>query len=469
MIDLISERVGGEVVECNDEFFAAAKNLISAHPPVSNDEYTDRGKWMDGWETRRRREPGHDWVTIRLGIGGRVRTVTVDTSFFTGNYPERFSLEAAGVGDPLRAEWTELIPETELRGSSVARFEVNDRHRVELIRFNIYPDGGVARLQVEGEPVPAMQLVCPEVETDLSSASVGAEVIEASDVHYSHPSNILRPVPSVGMWDGWETKRRRDDGHDWVVVRLGLAGSVKRMIVDTSHFKGNAPGWVSAELSDDGVTWTMVSERVPVSPDEANIVDMGGVSGSFLRLSIHPDGGLARLRVLGTPSVEAAGAKRIEYLNALFPQAAEGFFHTACASSRWGEQMMARRPFASVEAVHQESELVFGSLGEDEWLEAFAGHPRIGERGDATANREQSGTASASRETIRELIDVNQRYEEKFGFTYIVYATGKTADEMLAIAKRRLDHDRDEEIANAAGEQRKITATRLRRMLCQEA
>jgi OHCU decarboxylase len=131
--------------------------------------------------------------------------------------------------------------------------------------------------------------------------------------------------------------------------------------------------------------------------------------------------------------------------------------------------MMERRPFGSVEALLREADLVFAGLDESDWLEAFGGHPRIGERGDATANREQSGTASATRETIRELIEVNRRYEDKFGFTYIVYATGKTAEEMLQIARDRLDNQREQEIAIAAGEQRKITATRLRRMLCQEA
>jgi allantoicase len=192
---------------------------------------------MDGWETRRRREPGHDWVVVRLGIPGRIRRVVVDTSYFTGNFPERFSLDASGDPDLETATWTELIGPTPLEGSSVAESEVTDPHRVEMVRFNIYPDGGVARLRVEGDAIPAMQLVCPEGETDLALSSVGGEVIDASDVHYSHPSNVLRPTSSVGMWDGWETRRRRGPGHDWIVVRLGLRGQVNRLVVDTTHFK----------------------------------------------------------------------------------------------------------------------------------------------------------------------------------------------------------------------------------------
>lgn len=470
MIDLISERVGGQVVLCNDEFFAEATNLLKAHDPVwLRGEYTDRGKWMDGWETRRRREPGHDWVILRPGIPGRIRKVTVDTSHFTGNYAEQFSFEAAGVSDPDLAEWVELLPRTRLSGDTVAEFGVDDPHRVELIRFNIFPDGGVARLRVEGDAIPDMSLVCGDSETDLALASVGGEAIDASDLHFSHPSNLLRPLPSAGMWDGWETRRRRDDGHDWVIIRLGLAGSVTRLVVDTTHFKGNAPGWVSVEMSEDGASWESSAERVPVLSDHLNSIEIDGGTGGYLRLSIHPDGGVARVRVLGTPVPEAAVARRVEYLDALFPQAAGRFFEAACASSRWVQGMLERAPFGSADAVHEAAAEVFDGLETDDWLEAFAGHPRIGERGDDdTANREQSGTASASRETIRELIDVNQRYEDRFGFTYIVYASGKTADQMLAIARERVGNDRETEVGNAASEQRKITATRLRRMLCQE-
>ncbi|HUG08690.1 MAG TPA: allantoicase [Acidimicrobiia bacterium] len=469
MIDLISERVGGRIVAFNDEFFAAAVNLIQVEPPVAKEEYTDRGKWMDGWETRRRREPGHDWVVVRLGIPGRIRKVSVDTSYFTGNFPEQFSLDVTGVDDLDRAEWLEVIPRTDLAGSTVAEFDVEDPHRVEMVRLNIYPDGGVARLRVEGEPIPAMSLVCPEDEIDLALSTVGGEVVDASDLHYSHPANMLWPTESVGMWDGWETRRRRESGHDWVVVRLGMRGRVDHLIIDTTHFKGNAPGWVSAELSDDGRSWTEVVSRVPVDPHKQNVVGAGGAVGEYLRLSIHPDGGIARLRVFGNPDPAAAGAVRVRYLNALFGQAAARFFHAACASTTWVDEMIARRPFATADAVLDVADDVFDSLEERGWLEAFAGHPRIGERGDdENANREQVGTSTASRETIRDLIDVNRRYEDKFGFTYIVYATGRTAEEMLAIARDRLENDRHTEIANASGEQRRITATRLRRMLCQE-
>jgi allantoicase len=473
MIDLLSTAVGGRVVSSNDEFFAESGNLIKVEPPVWREgEYTDQGKWMDGWETRRRREPGHDWCVLALGIPGRVRRVTVDTSHFTGNYPESFSLDGCGVGDDERLreeQWSQIIDRTVLSGDSLATFDVNDRHRVTHLRLNIFPDGGVARLRVEGDPLPGVDYVCPEGRVDLASQVVGGVALDASDTHYSHPSNLLRPTPSRGMWDGWETKRRRGPGHDWVSFRLGLPGEVDRVIVDTTHFKGNSPGWVSIEVSDDGDRWVGTAERVPVTAHTVNVISLDSPThAGYVRLSIHPDGGVARLRVMGRPDRYAAGLLRVEYLNSLFDPEANRFFQTACASRRWVETMMRARPLGDVEDLLSAASTAFDELGEDDWLEAFEGHPRIGERGDLVATREQSGVAGSSESVLRDLAEVNMAYEERFGFTYIVYATGKTAMEMLEIARTRLGNTREAEMTNAAGEQRRITETRLRQMTCQE-
>lgn len=472
MIDLVSDAVGGRVIACNDEFFAEASNLISSSEPVWREGvYTDRGKWMDGWETRRRREPGHDWCVVALGIPGHIERATVDTSHFTGNYPEAFSLEASG-GSPDRfddAEWREIVGSTPLQGNSVATFEVDDPHRVTLVRLNIFPDGGVARLRLEGTPIPAMQEVCPDGGTDLVSAVVGGTALDASDRHYSDPANLLRPNPSAGMWDGWETRRRRGPGHDWAVFRLGLSGSIERLIVDTSHFKGNAPGWVSLDVSEDPRSWTTIVQRHPVKADSVNEIALDqSATAAFVRLSIHPDGGVARVRVIGTPDPEVAGAARVSYLNSLFEPEATRLFRSACAASAWVSDMVAGRPYESPQSVLRSASSAFDLLTAEDWLEAFAGHPRIGERGDAQADREQAAAASASREIIARLASVNKAYEAKFGFTYIVYATGKSAEEMLRIAEARLENTRLEEIENASDEQRSITETRLRRMLCME-
>lgn len=471
MTDLISEAVGGRIVTCNDEFFAEAANLLRVADPVwKEDEYTDRGKWMDGWETRRRREPGHDWCVIALGIPGRIRTVVIDTSHFTGNFPEGFSLDGCGTGaDQIDEDrWVELIPRTDLSGDATASFEVADPHRVTHLRFNIYPDGGVARIRVDGEPISDRELICPDEDLiDLVSTLVGGTALDASDSHYSPPSNLLRPSEPAGMWDGWETKRRRGPGHDWVELRLGLPGAIESVVVDTRHFKGNSPGWVSIHVSEDGETWDGAVTMHEVAADAQNQIDLEYPAlAGFVRVDIHPDGGLARVRALGRPDPDAAAERRLEYLNALFDADASTFFHTACASGRWASTMTSARPYEGVEAVFETAASTFDGLSDQDWLEAFAGHPRIGERGDKTANREQSGMASTSASVLDRLAEVNLEYEKRHGFTYIVYATGKSADEMLELAVGRLENDTRQEIANASGQQRLITETRLRRMLC---
>ena len=474
MTELLSEAVGGRVVSFNDEFFAEAVNLIKDTDPVwKEDEFTDRGKWMDGWETRRRREPGHDWCILALGLPGLIQQVAIDTAFFTGNYPEEFSLEGCGVGVDERladAFWVELIPKTALHGNSRAVYDLKSSGRITHVRLNIYPDGGVARLHIDGIPIPGIDGVCPQSGlVDLASLASGGVATDASDAHYSPPSNMLRPGEPQGMWDGWETQRRRGPGNDWVTFKLGMQGVVEEVVVDTRYFKGNAPGWVSVAVSDDGGVWHEVLSRVEVESDSVNELALAEPADArWVKLEIHPDGGVARFRVLGRPGSEAAAGKRLQYLNSLLGQTATGFFHTACSSTRWVSSMLASRPFESAEQVIEAAAVAFLELEESDWLEAFAGHPRIGERGDSVANREQAGAADADASVLKSLEAVNRRYEDQFGFTYIVYASGKTAEEMLDLAEQRLANNRAEEIDNAAREQQRITSTRLRRMLCLE-
>ncbi|MEX1126009.1 MAG: allantoicase [Acidimicrobiia bacterium] len=472
MVDLISSAVGGRIVAFNDEFFAPASNLISPGDPVSNTEYTDRGKWMDGWETRRRREPGHDWCVVALGVPGRIENVTVDTSFFTGNYAESFSLEGCGEDDDAQlaaADWEEVLPQTPLLGDSQASFSVDNSHRFTHLRLNIFPDGGVARLRVDGAPIPSQSQVCPGMDpVDLLSMLVGGEAVNASDVHYSHPSNLLRPTEPAGMWDGWETKRRRGPGNDWVELRLGTPGTVEVVVIDTRHFKGNAPGWVSLSVSEDGAAWAMVVDRVAIAPHDVARLDLRvPTHAGFLRVDIHPDGGLARVKALGRPDREALLDKRIEYLNSLTESAARRFLKSACVSGSWVESMIAKRPFAGLDEVLGGAGSAFDVMDEGDWLVAFSGHPRIGETGEATANREQAGVQNAATGTLDAITEANRHYEDRFGFTYIVYASDKTAEEMLAIAKSRLGNTREQELEVASSEQRLITDTRLRRMLCE--
>src|SRR5678809_1306106 len=128
LLDLASARLGGEVVAANDEFFAGKENLLTPGPAVFiPDKYTDRGKWMDGWESRRRRTPGHDWCIVKLGLPGIIHSFVVDTAFFKGNYPSHASIDGCGLppgADPTRESvaWHPVLERSELAGDAKNTF-----------------------------------------------------------------------------------------------------------------------------------------------------------------------------------------------------------------------------------------------------------------------------------------------------------------------------------------------------------
>jgi allantoicase len=322
LVDLASEKLGGAVLLANDEFFAPKENLLKASAPIFIEgKYTDLGKWMDGWETRRRRTPGFDWCIIRLGLPGIIRSVVIDTSYFRGNYPEHFSLEACALkGQPgpedLSSEtiqWTGILPQLPLGGDTQNPFAVESDLRFTHVRFKIYPDGGVARLRVYGEVVPDWdRLKRIGGDIDLAAVENGGLVLSCSDMFFGHRHNLIMPG-AANMSDGWETKRRRGPGHDWVIIKLGKPGQVRRVEVNTSYFKGNCPESCSLEasnavdLSTDSLTdlsasWSSVLPRTKLHAHtrhffENEILDAGTIA--HLRFNIFPDGGVSRLRVYG--------------------------------------------------------------------------------------------------------------------------------------------------------------------------
>jgi allantoicase len=324
LIDLAAERLGGAVLFANDEFFAPKENLLKASTPVFIEgKYTDLGKWMDGWETRRRRTPGFDWCIVRLGLPGVIRGVVVDTSHFKGNYPEHCSIEACTIeGHPdaedLSSEsirWQEILPLSRLNGDSQNPFAVQNDQRFTHLRFRIFPDGGVARLRVYGEVVPDWnRLRSAGGETDLVAVENGGLVLSCSDMFFGHRHNLIMPGRAVNMSDGWETKRRRGPGYDWVIIKLGTVGHISRLEVDTSYFKGNFPESCSLEgcngldlateaLMDPAFSWKTLLPRTKLQAHtrhyfDAELLDAGAVS--HVRFNIFPDGGVSRLRVYGT-------------------------------------------------------------------------------------------------------------------------------------------------------------------------
>ena len=312
--DLASRLLGGGAVACSDEFFAAADNLVSPEPATfSPKTFGAKGQVYDGWETRRRREPGHDWVIVRLGVPGVVRGVVVDTSWFTGNFPPYASLDGCTVdGYPsppelAAASWEPLLGRSALVGDAPNPFPVSSDSRFTHVRLSIYPDGGVARLRVHGEPVPDPAVVALGGLLDLAAVEYGGSVVGCSNMFYGSPGNLLLPGLARTMGEGWETARRRDDGNDWVLVRLGLPGVVRLAELDTSHFKGNAPGWAQLTgFAADGAAFELLP-RTRLQPDTRHRFILSTPStqdtvATQVRLDVYPDGGMARLRLHGTPA-----------------------------------------------------------------------------------------------------------------------------------------------------------------------
>jgi allantoicase len=320
LIDLAAERLGGAVLLANDEFFAPKESLLKAGAAEWREgEYTDRGKWMDGWETRRRRTPGHDWCIIRLGLPGAIHGIVVDTSYFRGNYPESCSIDATtfdGVPsiDELSAksvEWKSVLEQSPLKGDSKNEFAIDGAPHATHLRFSIYPDGGVARLRVHGEPAFDASRTRVGSEVDIAAMENGGLVVSCSDMFFGHRHNLILPGRSTHMGDGWETKRRRGPGNDWSVIRLGARGVIHRVEIDTDHFKGNAPGSAMLEtmdarspitLGEPKGTWETLLPQTPLQPHARHRFDMLSHTkpASHARLSIFPDGGIARLRLFAT-------------------------------------------------------------------------------------------------------------------------------------------------------------------------
>lgn len=314
LVDVASERLGGRVLACNDEFFAPASDLLKVADAVWREgEFTDRGKWMDGWETRRRRTPGHDWCVIRLGVPARLHGVIVDTSFFRGNQPDRCFIEATEATDDDvvagSASWAPVMAETTLKPDTRHPIRLVHQGRATHLRFNIVPDGGVARLRVFGEPTrnPGLESGVP---ADLAALENGALVVGCSDMTFGKVQHLIYPGHSTHMGDGWETRRRRGPGNDWAVVRLAGQGVIMGIEVDTDHFKGNAPESFSLEVCfapdqglrvpPDGAHWKVALPRTALAPDaRAKFAVQNQTIATHARLGNYPDGGIARLRLIG--------------------------------------------------------------------------------------------------------------------------------------------------------------------------
>lgn len=333
LIDLASERLGGRIEAVNDDFFAAAECMLKPGEAVFiEDKYTERGKWMDGWESRRKRGAGHDWCVIRLGVPGVIRGVDLDTHHFLGNHAPYASIEAAHLSgdeaDWSKVDWVEILPQSPLQAGSQNIFGIYNESAWTHVRLRIFPDGGVARCRIYGEVRSTWEdgrddedseitSRRQEGDVDLAALRHGGQVIACSDMFFSPMNNLIMPGRSTNMGGGWESRRRRGPGHDWAIVQLASPGQVNLVEVDTNHFKGNYPdrfclegidgtGLSLTDLIDAERSWqTVIPETKLQAHDRLFLRDEVSAVGrvTHLKLRIFPDGGVSRLRVYGKREV----------------------------------------------------------------------------------------------------------------------------------------------------------------------
>jgi len=490
LLDLLSDEVGGEAVWCSDDWFASVHNLVKADPAVFDpDAYCDTGKVMDGWESRRRRTPGHDVAILKLGVPGTAYGVDIDTSFFMGNHPPFGAVDGAFVeGDPTveqlrdEVEWEPLTGQVPLQRGSHNLFAVAHPRPLTHVRLHMLPDGGVARLRVLGKALRRSD----QGRIDLAAATSGGRPVGCSDMFFSPMTNLIAPGMPAHMGKGWETRRRRDDGADWIVTELGVAGAIDEVVLHTTHFKGNYPDRASlyglwwpdaphASLLRYAKRWEPIVEGVKLRAHAEHRFPVDAGPYTHVKLVIHPCGGVARMRLHGVaaqPTV--ADDSVVGRLNAMSEAERRQAFFRCCGSTRWADRMAAHGAFGSDVELHGVADHVWWELADGDWLEAFTHHPRIGADVEALRAKfaataawsegEQAGVAGADDAVLEALAEGNRTYDERFGFLFIVCASGKSAAEMLGLLRERLDNEPAAELRIAAGEQAKITHLRMEKL-----
>ncbi len=490
LVDLASETMGGRAVWASDSFFASETNLVKAtEPEWDADRYTDRGKWMDGWEPRRRRHPGHDTAIVALGVPGDLRAAEIDTRHFLGNHAPYAALDATVAPADASAEWlrdhatwTPVLRQVRLERGCPNVFVLDAFEGATHIRLHNYPAGGIARLRVFG----LAHAPPPEDGTriDLLGARNGGRALACSDMFFSRMDNLIRPDEAENMGDGWETKRSPLPKEDWVILQMAEPGLVEELLVHTRHFKGNYPTGVRIEglywpdapphALSRWTSWTPLCTDARLGPDQAHTlaVDAPG-PWTHLRMTILSDGGISRLRAYGRPATLSRDAF-LEWVNTAPSDDVRTELTRCCGAARWVEGLLSARPFHSLDHLLGTADHVWWHLGDSDWLAAFEHHPRIGadiaalrEKFASTATwsaREQQAVAGASEDTLQALAAGNLAYEARYGHIFIVCASGLSAEEMLRHLRARMDHEPEAELRIAAGEQTRITALRLHKL-----
>ncbi len=514
LTELSLDATGAFVLFATDDYFAPKESLLRPHAPEWREgAYTERGKWMDGWESARRRSPGHDWAIVRLGIPGRIEAIVCDTTHFKGNAPQEVSLEALEAPSDTSLEellamprahdaaeaaslagraWVECVPRTAVRPDSVNVLAAAAPPRATHVRLHIHPDGGVARLRVFGRVRPEADVFRGPGSVDLAAIENGGTIALASDSFFGPPGNLLLPGRGTNMGDGWETRRRRTPGSDWCVIRLGRRGLVQHLELDTHFFKGNAPQAVRIEWLDAGAeagemdssevkaslasesAWRTLVGRTVVSQHRRHrLVPAFGRVVTHLRVHILPHGGVNRLRVFGEAADSAGERRALARLLEQPPAARQETLSGFGASAEFARALESRLPVVTVRELLAQAAAALASLGETDLIAAFSAHPRLGAAPVATdstphaesSRREQAALGASASELRERLSAGGEAYARKFGFPFLAFASGRGARELLELLEERLENDRPAEISNASLELARITRLRIGRWL----
>ena len=317
MINLADPRIGSKIIFKTDDFFAAAHRILKTDIPVFKDGLFDKhGKWMDGWETRRRRSKGYDYLVLKLGKPGKIFDIDIDTSHFNGNQPTHASLEGCfSRSKPnKKTKWTRLLGKKKLGPNKNHNFKSQNKSTFNYIRLNIFPDGGVARLRLYGK-IEIDKKTINNKNINLTSVLNGASIVGCNNEHFGRAENIIAPGKGKNMGDGWETRRSRGKNFDWLIIKFGKPGLIKKLEIDTHHFKGNYPdscsiqtAIINKDLSNNLIVknsknWKFILNKSKLSAHKKHVFKKFLIKRNkenYLKINIYPDGGISRIRTIGS-------------------------------------------------------------------------------------------------------------------------------------------------------------------------
>ncbi len=317
MINLADPRIGSKIIFKTDDFFAAAHRILNIDAPVFKDGLFDKhGKWMDGWETRRRRSKGFDYLILKLGKNAKIFDIDIDTTHFNGNQPTHASVEGCFTRTKpnKKTKWTHLLGKKKLGPNKNHSFKSQNKSVFNYIKLNIFPDGGVARLRLYGK-IEMEKNIFNNKNINLTSVLNGASIVGCNNEHFGRAENIIAPGKGKNMGDGWETRRSRGKNFDWLIIKFGKPGLIKKLEIDTHHFKGNYPDTCSIQtanisknlsnrlIANNSKNWKFILNKSKLSANKKHVFKKFLIKRNkenYLKINIHPDGGISRIRAFGT-------------------------------------------------------------------------------------------------------------------------------------------------------------------------